>query len=214
MRNIVFTVAVLLAACACAVAQDAPKFNFNIGGGPTWPTGSISDFANMSGNFVVGGGVNFSKVFGVNAEYMWNDLPPKQGIVALTNATNGSARLQSVTGNLILHAPEKSKFGGYVIGGTGWYHRSWDLTNPALTVGTVCLPSYVWWGIACTNGLVSTNVTVASGSDNAIGWNVGGGLTYRLGESHAKFYTELRYHVAYTTGVNTDVLPWTFGIRF
>ncbi|HET7871478.1 MAG TPA: outer membrane beta-barrel protein [Terriglobales bacterium] len=214
MRNVLATLALLVLACACTVAQEAPKFNFNIGGGPTWPVQSISDFATMSGNFVVGGGINLSKVFGVNAEYMYNNLPPKQGIVALTNATDGNARLQSVTGNLILHAPEKSKLGGYAIGGTGWYHRSWDLTNPALTVGTVCLPSYVWWGIACTNGLVSTNVTVASGSDNAIGWNIGGGLTYRLGESHAKFYTELRYHVAYTKGVNTDVLPWTFGIRF
>jgi outer membrane protein with beta-barrel domain len=214
MRHRVATLVVLLIAYGCAMAQDAPKYTFNIGGGPTWPTQSVSDLANMSGHFVVGGGVNLSKMFGVDAEYMWNDLPPKQGIVSLTNATNGSARLQSVTANLLLHAPDTHKLGGYLIGGTGWYHRSWDLTNPALTVGTVCLPSYVWWGIACTNGLVSTNVTVASGSSNAIGWNIGGGLTYRLGESHAKFYTELRYHVAYTTGINTDVLPWTFGIRF
>lgn len=214
MRNAVATLAIVLIVCACSSAQDTPRFTFNIGGGPTWPTQSVSNLANMSGNFVVGGGANFSKMFGVDAEYMWNDLPPKTGIVALTNASSGSARLQSVTGNLILHAPEKKKFGGYVIGGTGWYHRSWDLTNPAITVGTVCLPSYVWWGIVCTNGLVSTNVTVASGSSNAIGWNIGGGFTYRLGQSHAKFYTELRYHVAYTKGINTDVLPLTFGIRF
>jgi Outer membrane protein beta-barrel domain len=214
MKNTVITLTFLLIVCACAQAQEAPKFTFNIGGGPTWPVKNISDLANMSGNFVVGGGANFSKMFGVDAEYMWNDLPPKQNIVALTAASAGSARLQSVTGNLILHTPEAKKFGGYAIGGTGWYHRSWELTNPAITVGTVCLPSYVWWGIACTNGLVSTNVTVASGSSNAIGWNIGGGITYRLGQSHAKFYTEVRYHVAYTKGINTDVLPLTFGIRF
>lgn len=200
--------------CAGAQAQETSKFTFNVGGGPTWPTQSVSDLANMSGHFVIGAGANFSKMFGFNGEFMWNDLPPKSSIVALTNATDGSARLYAVTGNLIIHTPEERKFGGYVIGGTGWYHRSWDLTNPVISVGTVCLPSYVWWGVVCQNGLVQSNVTVASGSSNAIGWNIGGGATYRLGESHAKFYTELRYHVAYTEGINTDVLPLTFGIRF
>lgn len=214
MKHAITVILLSLMVCAGAQAQETSKFTFNVGGGPTWPTQSVSDLANMSGHFVIGAGANFSKMFGFNGEFMWNDLPPKSSIVALTNATDGSARLYAVTGNLIIHTPEERKFGGYVIGGTGWYHRSWDLTNPVISVGTVCLPSYVWWGVVCQNGLVQSNVTVASGSSNAIGWNIGGGATYRLGESHAKFYTELRYHVAYTEGINTDVLPLTFGIRF
>lgn len=214
MKHAITVILLSLMVCAGAQAQETPKFTFNVGGGPTWPTQSVSDLANMSGHFVIGAGANFSKMFGFNGEFMWNDLPPKSNIVALTNATDGSARLYAVTGNLIIHTPEERKFGGYVIGGTGWYHRSWELTNPVISIGTVCLPSYVWWGVVCQNGLVQSNVTVASGSSNAIGWNIGGGATYRLGESHAKFYTELRYHVAYTEGINTDVLPLTFGIRF
>lgn len=30
----------------------------------------------------------------------------------------------------------------------------------------------------------------------------------------AKFYTELRYHRAYHRGIDTQVLPLTFGFRF
>ena len=198
----------------CFAQNEAPKYNFNIGGGPTFPQSSIGDFANTGGVFVVGGGKNLGPALGFNGEFMWNDLPPKSSIIALTGAPGGSARMYSVTGNLLLHTPEAHKAGFYGIGGIGWYHRSWELTAPTLGIGTICLPSYFFWGVACTNGLVSSTAVLASGSSNGFGWNAGGGLTYRLGASHLKFYTEARYHFAYHSGINTRVLPLTFGLRW
>jgi hypothetical protein len=196
-----------------ASAQDHP-YIFNIGGGPGFPVSSISDFANVGGHFVAGAGINTKRGFGLDGEFMWHDLPPKQSIINLTGAPDGAARMYSFTGNIIVHSPGEHKAGLYGIGGIGWYHRSWELTHPTLAIGTTCLPSYVWWGVVCTNGLVSTDAKLASGSSDAFGFNVGLGLTYRLGESPAKFYTELRYHRAYTSGIDTQVLPLTFGIRF
>jgi hypothetical protein len=64
------------------------------------------------------------------------------------------------------------------------------------------------------NGLVPANAVLRSGSSNAAGLNIGGGVTYRLGESHAKIYGELRYHHAYTNAFSTTVLPLTFGVRW
>lgn len=213
-----YFVAHLLILCLCSMyclAQDeAPRYTFNIGGGPGFPQGDISNFANTGANFVVGGGANLTHTFGINSEFMWQNLPPNSTIIAFTGAPDGSARMYSITGNLIAHTTDAHKAGFYGIGGIGWYHRSWELTRPAISVGTVCLPSYAWWGVVCSNGLVESTATLASGSSNAFGWNVGAGVTYRLGGSHAKIYAEARYHRAYTTGIDTQVLPLTFGVRW
>jgi hypothetical protein len=57
-------------------------------------------------------------------------------------------------------------------------------------------------------------VITGSRSSNAFGGNIGGGFTYRLGESHAKLYAEVRYHYASYNKVATQVLPLTFGVRW
>jgi len=67
---------------------------------------------------------------------------------------------------------------------------------------------------AQAGGTLSSDTILASGSTDGFGWNIGGGLTYRLGESHAKIYTEARFHFAYHSGINTKVLPITFGLRW
>ena len=206
---------ILVCAGMYSFGQDeAPKYTFNIGGGFGVPQSSVSDFANMGGNFVIGAGANTRRGVGFNAEFMWQDLPPKSEIVALTGAPDGAARMYSVTGNLLLHSNEAHHAGVYGIGGIGWYHRSWELTRPSIAIGSACLPSYAWWGVVCTNGLVSSNTVLASGSSDGFGWNIGAGLTYRLGESHAKIYTEARFHYAYHSGINTRVLPVVFGLRW
>src|SRR5215467_6748246 len=216
MKKIILVFLILaFALCTGAAAQEeAPRYNFVIGGGPGFPQGSTGDFANVGGNFVVGGGVNTHHGAGFDAEFMWHDLPPKSEIVRLTGAPDGSARLYSVTGNAMLRSSEAHKAGFYGILGIGWYHRSWELTHPTVALGTTCFPSYPFWGIVCTNGLVSANAVINSGSQDAFGWNLGAGLTYRLGASHAKAYAEARWHYAYFSHFNTKVIPVTFGIRF
>jgi opacity protein-like surface antigen len=193
--------------------EEAPRFDFDIGGGIGFPTSTISNYVNSGGNFVVGGGARLHSDLGFNGEFSWQDLPPKASVIAATGAPGGSARQYSVTGNLLLHTPESHKLGGYGIGGIGWYHRSWELTAPTLAIGTTCLPSYTFWGVVCTNGLVSATQVLRSGSGDAFGWNVGGGVTYRLA-GHLKVYAEARIHFAYYSGINTRVIPLTFGLRW
>jgi hypothetical protein len=198
---------------AAASGQDHP-YTFNIGGGPGFPVGDISNFSNVGGHFMIGGGANLTPRFGFDGEFMWHDLPPKSSIVALTGAPNGSAGLYSLTGNLLVRSARENKLGFYGIGGIGWYHRTWELTAPTLALGTSCLPSYVWWGVACSNGLVSSNVTLRSGSSDGFGYNAGAGITFRIRESYFKVFAEVRYHHAFQHGVDTTVLPLTFGIRY
>ena len=42
-------------------AQDYSKANFVIGGGPGFPLGDISLFADTGGHLMIGGGLNFNK---------------------------------------------------------------------------------------------------------------------------------------------------------
>jgi len=74
-------------------------------------------------------------------------------------------------------------------------------------------PQRYWsWWYGCAIG--SVNFVTGSRSANAFGENIGGGLTFRLGESHLKVYTEVRYHHAGYNRVSTSLLPLTFGIRW
>jgi opacity protein-like surface antigen len=211
---IIISTLVVARVLAQEAPSEAPRVDFDIGGGIGFPTSTISNYVNSGANFVVGGGVRMHSDLGFNGEFSWQDLAPKSSVIAATGAPGGNARQYSVTGNMLLHTPESHKLGGYGIGGIGWYHRSWDLTAPTLAIGTTCVPSYAFWGVVCSNGLVSATQVLKSGSGNAFGWNVGGGVTYRLGESHLKVYAEARVHFAYYSGINTRVIPLTFGLRW
>jgi opacity protein-like surface antigen len=210
MRIRIFaTVTILLAIVTSVHAQDYSKFLFNIGGGIGFPQGDLGSFVNNGGNFVIGGGINFSKHIGVDTEFMWQDLPVNSTTLAHLQTPGASARQYAWTFNPIVHFPLGHHIGAYGIGGIGWYHRSGETTTPG--VGVICDPYWSWW-YGCSIGSVS--IVTGSRSANAFGENIGGGLTYRLGESHAKIYVEVRYHHASYAKVSTNVLPLTFGLRF
>ena len=201
---------IFLGLAVSAHAQDDySRWLFNIGGGIGFPQGDLGSFVNNGANFVVGGGYNFDRHFGIDTEFMWHDLPINSATKQLLQTPGASARQYAWTFNPMFHFPIRSKLGAYVIGGIGWYHRSGETTTPGTAV--ICDPYWSWW-FGCTIGTV--NIVTGSSSANAFGENIGGGFTYRLGESHAKLYAEVRYHHALYNRVSTNLLPLTFGIRW
>jgi hypothetical protein len=191
-------------------AQDYPhKWNFNVGGGVGFPQGQLSSFANIGGNFVVGGGWNAEKYLHLNGEFMWHDLPINSATRNALQTPGASARQYSLTFNPMVPVQLGNHFGLYGIGGIGWYHRSGETTTPGTAI--ICNPYWSWW-FGCTIG--SVNVITGSTSANAFGENIGGGVTYRLGGSGLKFYTEFRYHHAAYNKVSTNIIPLTFGVRW
>ena len=194
------------------LGQDVPAWNCTIGGGVGFPEGTSANFVNNGANFVVGGGPNLRRWLGVDAEFMWHDLPIKQNIINDLQVPNGEARVYAVTLNAIVPIPTHGKMGFYIIGGGGWYHRSGELTEPTYVPGTVCAPFYLWWG-GCVDGLFPGKKVLASSSSDAWGGDIGGGITYRFGMG-LKLYTEVRYHHVPHKQVATDLLPLTFGLRW
>jgi hypothetical protein len=207
--RLLLLITVVFCLLAPAHAQDESRFLFNIGGGIGFPQGDLGTFINNGANVVVGGGYAFTKNFGVDTEFMWHDLPVNSHTRDLLQTPGASARQYSWTFNPIVRVPLAHKLGAYVIGGIGWYHRSGETTTPG--VGVVCDPYWSWW-FGC--GIGTVNFVTGSTSSNAFGENIGGGLTVHLGDSRAKFYTEVRYHHAGYHAVSTNLLPLTFGIRW
>jgi hypothetical protein len=222
MNRTLIAVVVLLFLTGAAQAQqaqvqqtrnDEPKYNFNVAGGFGLPLGRTNDFANLGGNFTIGGGCNINPVFGVSGEIMYQGLPINESVRAQIRVADVSSWLYGFTGNLIMRAPIKGKFGFYGIIGGGLYRRTSQLSRETLVPGTVCVPGWEWW-VECVDGLVPIDEVLASESDNVFGGNAGVGITFRPGEGNMKVYTEVRYHYAPTERVTTSVLPITIGVRW
>ena len=207
--SLIVTFIVGVMASCYAQEEEYSPYLFNMGGGISFPQGDLGKFANDGGNFVIGGGYNFSKHIGVDSEFMWQDLPVNSATKKALSTTGAHAREYAWTFNPIIHFPLGHKAGAYLIGGGGWYHRSGETTTPG--VGVVCDPYWSWW-YGCALG--SVEVITGSRSADGFGGNIGGGLTYRLGESHAKLYAEIRYHYVSYHKVATQILPLTFGVRW
>jgi len=211
----------LLSVCGlfltAASAQQFHTFTFNAGGGPGINRGAINSFTSSSYHGVVGGGVNFSKLFGLNAEYMYYNLPFQSNLTHQPAGFPGAkANVQAATLNAIFNVPTHSRWGVYGMFGYGGYRRAVSANQTLLLNGTVCQPSYVFWNVLCTTGTPSTvkgDQTISSRTTTAGGYNLGGGLTYRMG-ARLKFYAEGRYHRTNNRDIRTQIFPVTFGVRW
>jgi hypothetical protein len=198
-----------------APAQQFNRFNFNFGGGVGGGMGDVGKFTGKSYQGGAGGGVNFNRLFGVNAEYMYYNISFKDSVIKnqfLPDDAGG--RLQSVTLNGIFTIPTHSKWGAYAIAGAGFYRRTVEASRQVLEAGSPWQPVYALWGITHTNNLITETQTLSSRTVSAAGYNFGGGLTYRVPFHHAKVYVEGRYHHANTDDLRTSVFPVSFGLRW
>jgi hypothetical protein len=196
-----------------ASAQER-RYNLNGGGGLVFPLSDASNFVNSSYDLVGGGGLNLTPHLKMVGEFMFAGLPVKQSIIDELGVANVKGRLYALTGNLMAGTSIGPKKTIYAIGGGGWYRRTLEAKQQVLKEGQICEPGWIWFGVECVNGIFPTTETVASRTSSAPGFNVGGGIAFRLGESPANIYAEVRYHRAFTKNVDTTVLPLTFGVRW
>lgn len=215
-------------------AQSSSPFNLHIGGGVGVPLSRTSNFAGTSGTFQIGAGPNVGPHSSIVGEFMWQGLPPTRNtLLPIVNALcatsvvtstaacslgaiTGSNNVYALTANYMYHWDGR-RYGGYVIGGGGWYYRHAKLYNVTVAPGTVCEPAWEWWGYACQNGLVPTDNVLATRGVSSGGVNGGVGITIRLGpgDSNVKYYIEARYHYSPQGGqVPTEIVPVTMGLRW
>ena len=208
----------LLTVCGFIVSASAQsdfnRFNFTAGGGLGIGRHDVANFVGNSYFEVAGGGVNFSRMFGVDAEYMHYDLGFRPSVTRSANLNHQSGNMQSISLDGIVTVPRHyGKLGAYGIFGIGFYRRS--VSADRQLIGPPSQPGWKWWDPkrdAYGNLLPQY---ISSNSKDAGGFNYGGGVTYRLNHLHnSKLYIEYRYHRAYHSDSQAIVVPITVGLRW
>lgn len=218
MRN---RVLFLLAFCGLVASASAQsnfnRFTYNAGGGLGLGRDDVAAFVGNSPQFTVGGGMNFTRMFGADAEYMYYDLGFRPSVKLNQYLANQSGHMQSISLDGIVNVPRHlGKLGAYGIFGIGFYDRTVSVPRNSLTANTRYESAWKWWDIdRDIFGNIITPQTMSSNSKVAGGFNYGGGITYRLNHLHnSKLYVEWRYHRAYQSDGQTIVMPITVGLRW
>jgi hypothetical protein len=200
--------------------DENSRLNTNLALPVVVPVNPTARFTNFGVGFTAGAGYNMSPRNAFVGEFMWNRLFPSNSAItplrlALHSRTlKGYGNLLAFTGNYKFELRGKS-LGAYFIGGGGFYYHSVTLSQEVVTgTTTTCTPEWLFWGFACSSGVVSSDQTLANTSSAAPGFNAGMGFTIKVGEPRYRLYFEARYHYAATTPANTQLIPITFGIRF
>jgi Outer membrane protein beta-barrel domain len=191
-----------------AVAQEVPRFSFNIGGGFTQAVGSTGRYLDEGWNVGVGAGVNFSQYVGAMIQVDYNRFGINGATLNNVGFPGGDVHVFSATLDPIVHLTPRSHFDLYLIGGGGLYHRTQEFTEPTIATVTGFNPFFGFFSAA-----VPTNEVVASESVNKPGVN--GGIGVALGTKwHGKFFAEARYHHIFMNYGRMDYLPVSFGFRW
>ncbi len=202
--------------------QQYPKYGENgfhhlaieAGGGFDAPLGNTKNTQTFGYNFKLGSGYNFSRNFGLLAEYEFNGSGIPNSVLAAQQAPQGNVHVWGLTLDPILYYKTKGAWGGYVTGGGGFYRKLTSFTQPVFA-GVVC----DFYGVCYPQ---YSNITLSHFSSNQGGVNIGTGFTHNLGQGGAKVYAEARYLWVDSAkssptqiGSGTvSVIPVTVGIRF
>jgi hypothetical protein len=193
--------------------KEYKNWSFTGGGGASLSRGSTESFV-RSGGGVASASVarNANKYLGLRFDFQFNNLPLRSSALQSAGSTGGNAH--AFTGMLgpIVNIPVTKAWGGYVIGGVIFLHRSGALDSSSAIPGSACNPFFLWWG-HCFNGSLPIFGQFLHASQNEWGENFGGGITHRI-RPNMEIYAEYRFLHASHDNITTDLRPITVGVRF
>jgi len=189
--------------------RSGRRWAFEAGGGFNAPIGNDIPYITWGANFTVGGGMHFSRVFALLAEYQFIADKLPGALVNAGGGDTGNAHIQSITATPILDLMPKHATSVYLVGGGGWYYKS---TNWNVLIG------YDFYGYP-------VYATANSFSSNQFGVSGGFGLSHRMGgvygDGTAKLFAEARYlwidtpKIGEPNGLGTTgLIPVTIGVRW
>jgi opacity protein-like surface antigen len=209
MRKIMLAIIATLAVASSAAAQDYKPFDIAFGFGWAFPTTDFKNSFDAGWNGMIGGTFNFNEHWGFEADYTYARMNGPSKTVSITSnpiagaVTNGvidsNHQMNVGSFNALWRTQSKHRpIGGYLLGGGGIYHRSIQLTSPAVGYTTVCDP---YWYV-CYPTAVSMDQILGDRSSNDFGIDFGGGVTFG---HDVKFFVESRYHYVWGPEVTNAV---------
>lgn len=193
--------------------HDYKNWQYNVGAGLNLDSGTTKTFV-RGGGIVANAGVarNANKYLGLRADFIFADLPLRQSSLSLAQAGSGSNYLFAVTLDPVINIPVTKVWGGYVLFGPGFFHRSGTLNADTAVPGSFCNPFYHWWG-ACPNVSLPLSGSFVNSSQNEFGYDFGAGITRKM-PSGVELYAEYRLTHGSGNNITTDVRPVTVGVRW
>jgi hypothetical protein len=192
-----------LLATGALVAQETPRFTFDIGAGFTQPVGTTGSYLNDGWNIQGGVGYNFSSYLGAMLQVDYNSLGVNSTTLGNLGFAGGNVDVFSATIDPIVHLHPHGHIDPYIVGGGGLYHQYQSF-------GTFVAPGtpnpYPFFAGSPT--------AIGSYSVNRPGANIGAGIEFGT-QWHGKIFAEARWdHIFLTNGAHTDYIPVSFGFRW
>lgn len=196
-----------------AKVRNYKRWSFNVGGGASLTNGTTKDYVRGGGG-VADAGVarNYSKYFGLRADFQFDNLPIRNQALELAQAPGASSRVYSFMFDPVINIPVSQNWGGYIVFGPSYYHRSGKLDSSTAIPGSACGGFFTWWG-TCYAGSLPLDGKFLSSSQNEFGENFGGGITRKI-RPNVDLYVEFRYLHGKRDGITTDLRPITVGVRW
>jgi hypothetical protein len=189
------------------------KWSFNVGGGASLTNGTTRNFVRGGGRIAAAGVArNYSAYFGFRLDFQFDNLPLKASALQSAGASGATDHVYSLMLGPIINIPVSKNWGGYIIGGPAFYHRSGKLDSSTAIPGAACNPFFTWWG-HCFDSSLPINGQFLHSSLNQFGEDFGGGITRKI-RPNVDFYAEFRYLHGKHSGITTDLRPITIGLRW
>ena len=195
---------VLFTGLSCA-GQDFHKWTFEGGAGPTLPAGSAKDRWNTGWNIMFGGGYNFTPHVSGLLEFQYDHFSLSNSALQTLNQPDGFIRFWSLSLSPRYDFNPKGRFDVYATGGYGLYARYLAFTDPS-QIQQICDPYY---GYCDSSGAP----VIASFTNYRGGVNLGGGVSYALGSSGLKVFTDVRYN-RFLSHTSNEFITFTMGIKY
>jgi hypothetical protein len=189
------------------------NWTFNVGGGASLTNGNTMHFVRGGGGIAAAGVArNYSKYFGFRLDFQFDNLPLRTSALQAAQAPGATDHVYSAMLSPIINIPASKNWGGYIIGGPAFLHRSGKLDSSSAIAGSACNTFFQWWG-HCFNGNLPINGKFLHSSVNELGEDFGGGITRKI-RPNMDIYAEFRYLHGSHAGNSTDLRPITVGIRW
>lgn len=193
--------------------KEYKNWTFNAGGGANLTSGTTKTFVRGGGGVAAAGVArNYSKYFGFRLDFQWDNLPLRNSALALAQAPGATSHVYSFSIDPILNFQVTKAWGGYVLGGPSYFHRSGKLDSSTAIPGSACNPFFGWWG-TCVTGSLPLSGKFLNASQNEFGENFGGGITRKI-RPNVEIYAEWRLMHGKRSGITTDFRPITIGVRW
>ena len=196
-----------------AKKRDYKKWAFNVGAGANLPSSTTDTYVRGGGGVAaVGAARNYSKYFGFRLDFQFDNLPLRDSALQLAQAPSATNHVYALMLDPIINIPVSKNWGGYLVFGPSFQHRSGKLDSSSAIPGSACNGFFNWWG-SCHAGSLPIDGNFLHSSQNEFGANFGAGITRKL-RPNLELYAEFRYMHGKHSNIGTDVRPITIGLRW